>query len=113
MWHCCPVPHWICPAHEPVSMHEMSQFVPFEQSIAPWQLCSPHVTEQGIPFGQTTLDVQLPDAVQSNTHPVRGSHDVPPFARQVMQAMTPAPPAPPALPSPRPPMPAPPVPEPK
>jgi hypothetical protein len=76
-------------------MHEMSQLVPFEQSTAPWQLCSPHITEQGIPLGQTTSLAHEPAALQSNTHPVCGSQDVPPFARQVMQAKTLAPPAPP------------------
>ena len=77
-------------------MQSMSQFVAFEQSTAPLQLCSPHVTEQGMPFGQTTSDVQAPAAPQSNTHPVWGLHEVPPLARQVRQAKTAAPPAPPA-----------------
>ena len=76
-------------------MHEMSQFVPFEQSTAPWQLFSPHITEQGIPFGHTTSEMHEPAALQSNTQPVCVSHEVPPFARHVRQATTEAPPAPP------------------
>lgn len=93
-WHCWPVPHRTSPAHDPASMQPMSQFVAFEQSTTPWQLRWPHMTEQGIPLGQTTSEAHAPEAPQSNTQPVCGSHDVPPLARQVMHAIAPAPPVP-------------------
>jgi len=62
-----PKPQIIGVGHAPDPVQVMSQLDARVQSTLLLQALMPHETRHGIPAGQTTIVVQLPDAVQSNT----------------------------------------------
>ena len=96
--HCAP-PHWMGPAHDLEEAQVIVQPVAFEQSSGPWQLSGVrHMIVHGMLFGHTTPASHASPAAQSNTQPAMGSHELPPFARQLSHAVGVAPAVPPGPP---------------